>query len=116
MQNNSIKGIFLIRRDFGNNVSLQNKNTQSQEMMDYFKFKDNLMYYFPIDKVNIILEHINCGRKILIDFDKKVAKLIVEKDYDFKKVLDIYFDPKNVEAELNNPFEDQDIYSRFQTL
>ena len=58
------------------------------------------MYYFPLEKVNIILDHINCGRKILIDFDKSIAKLIVEKDFDFKKALDIYFDPKNVEAEI----------------
>lgn len=113
---NNIKGIFLLKRDFGNNVSLQNKDTSEQTIMDYFQFKDILHVNFPLEKVNLILDHINCGRKIILDFDKKIAKLIVEKDYDFKKALDIYFDPKNVEAELNNPFEDQDIYSRFQEL
>lgn len=113
---NNIKGIFLLRRDYGNNVSLQNKDTNEQTIMDYFVFKDKLIFNFPKEKVDIILDHINCGRKIIIDFDKKIAKLIVEKDFDFKKALDIYFDPKNVESELNNPFEDEDVYSRFQNL
>lgn len=116
MENKPIKGIFLISRAWGNNVNLENVNTQALEIMDYFLFKNNLMFYFPLEKVEVILDHINCGRKVLIDFDKEIAKLIVEKDFDFKKALDIYFDPKNVESELNNPFDDPDIYSRFQEL
>lgn len=113
---NNIKGVFLLRRDYGNNVSLQNKDTKEQTIMDYFEFKDKLAFNFPIEKIDIILEHINCGRKIILDFDKKIAKLVVEKDYDFKRALDIYFNPSNVESELNNPFDNEEIYSRFQTL
>ena len=116
MENNQIKGIFVLKREYGNNISLKNKNTNSQEIRDYFIFKDKLSFYFPIDKVEKILEHINCGRKILIDFDKKVAKLILEKEFDFKKALNVYFDPTTIENDLQNIFEDQDIYSRFRDL
>ena len=115
MENNQIKGIFVLKREYGNNVSLQNKNTNGQEFLDYFIFRDKLAFYFPIEKVEKILEHINCGRRVLIDFDKKIAKLIVEKEFNFKKALDIYFDPMNIENDLQN-LDDQDIYSRFKDL
>ena len=116
MINNDIKGIFLLKREFDNKISLFNKETNNLELVDYFEFEHLLKKYFGIDKTEVILDHINCGRKIIIDFNKSIAKLVKEKEYNFKDAMNVYFDPKNIESELNNPFEDEDIYSRFQNL
>lgn len=116
INNNQIQGIFIIKREFGNNVALINKVTSETTIMDYFEFEKKLKLVFDIDKAIKILDNINCSRKVLIDFDKKIAKLIVEKDIDFNSFLMSYLTAKNVETELSNPFEDDEIYSRFQTL
>lgn len=114
---NNINGIFIIKRGFGNTVELLNKNTNSLETVDYFKFKDDLVSYFSIDTINNILENINCGSRVLIDFTKKVAKLITEKEFDFNKVINSYFDPKVIENELLFGSEDEDeLYAKFQRL
>lgn len=116
MTNNTIKGIFLIKRNYENTVSLLNKTTNSQEILDYFIFKDKLSMLFDIDKTNKILDYINCGEKILIDFDKKIAKRIIDKEFDFKNVIKTYLNPKNIENELNDPYLEEDVYSRFRDL
>lgn len=114
--NNDIKGIFLLKREIDNKISLLNKETSNYELVDYFMFEHTLMKTFGIDKTKNILEHLNCGRKVLVDFNKNIAKLVKEKEFDFKEVMKPYFDPKTIESELNNPFEDEDIYARFQNL
>lgn len=113
---NSIKGVFLLKREINNKVSLTNKETNSYDLIDYFEFERMLKQHFSIDKSNKILDCINCSQKVIIDFDKSIAKLIKEKDYDFRDVMKSYMNSTNVENELNNPFDDDDIYSRFQNL
>ena len=112
---NKIKGVFLVKRDYGNKVSLLNKATNSMNLLDYFEFKEQLPFYFSIDTVNKILDNINCERKVIIDFDNKKAKLIKEKEFDFTKVIPSYLTPSNVENELFNATE-EDIYTKFQEL
>ena len=114
---NNINGIFIIKRDYGNTVSLFNKLTNSQEIVDYFAFEAKLPMYFNKETVKKILDHINNYRKVLIDFDKKIARVIVEKDYDFKKVIYSYMNAGVVESDLNDPtLTEDEIYSKFQQL
>jgi len=110
-----IKGVFLIKRDYGNKVALQSKATNSMTLLDYFDFEDRIHQYFSYQTVNKILDNINCGRKVIIDFDKKIAKLIKEKDFDFSKVIPGCLNATNVENELFDATED-DIYTKFQNL
>lgn len=113
----SIKGVFIIKRGFGNTVVFINKDISTEEAIDYFIVQNKLPLYFPINTVNKILYEINCMRKVLIDFDNKVAKSIVDKPIDFNTIINAYLTPESVENELNNPFEDEDIYNnKFQQL
>lgn len=116
MQNN-ITGVFILKREFGNNVSLLNTKTNSLEYIDYFKFKQILERSYGIERSNKILENINCYNKVILDFEKNVAKLIKDKDFDFKKVISGYMTPEHVENEYScSLFYDDDIQGRFQTL
>lgn len=112
----SIKGVFIIKRGFGNTVIFTNKNISIEETIDYFDFQNKLPLYFPIETVEKVLYEINCMRKVLIDFDNKIVKSIKEKSIDFNTIINTYLTPESVENDLNNPFEDEDIYNKFQQL
>jgi len=113
---NKISGIFVLKREFGNNVSLLNTNTKALEYMDYFKFKPILEESYGIDKAKIILENVNCYNKVILDFDKNVAKLVKEKDCNFKQTIYSMMTPQAVETEYLNSFDFEDIQGKFQTL
>ena len=114
---NDITGIFIVKRGYENTVELINKSTNYQEVVDYFAFKKKLPTYFDQSTVNKILDHINCYRRLLIDFDKKIARLITEKDYDFSKAINAYMTPQAVENDLLDPtLSEDEIYSKFQQL
>lgn len=113
---NKISGIFVLKREFGNNVSLLNTNTKSLEYMDYFKFKPILEENYGIEKAKIILENVNCYNKVILDFDKTVAKLVKDKDCDFKQTLYSMMTPQAVETEYVNSFDYEEVQGRFQTL
>ena len=115
MQNN-ISGIFILKREFGNNVSLLNTKTNALEYIDYFKFKPILEKAYGIEKSNKILDNINCYNKVMLDFDRTVAKLIKDKNYDFIKVIRDQMTPTNVECEFFNSMFNDEIQGRFQTL
>jgi len=116
--NTKLNGIFLVQRGYENTVVLDNKEHTQQSTIDYFVFKDYLLKSFDIEKTNKILENLNCSKKVIIDFDKNIAKVVIEKDYDFNKAMNVYFDPKYIEAELNGfgMESEEDIYSGFQLL
>ena len=64
---NSIKGIFLLRRDFGNNVSLENQDTKAKETILLLTIKlsnrNNNVFYkidnFIQENKNDIIDYMN---------------------------------------------------------
>lgn len=115
MQNN-IKGVFVLKRAFGNNVSLFNVETKASTTENYFDFKNVLIRIYGIKRADNILDNINCYRKVLLDFNNNTAKLFVEKDADFNQVIKDYMKPENIAAEYENLFEIGDIEGKFQTF
>lgn len=113
---NKINGVFILKREFGNNVSILNTKTKFLEYMDYFKFKPILEETYGIEKTKIILDNINSYYRVILDFDKKIAKLIKDKDVDFSEVIFSYLDVKTVQNEYDNQFDCEEIQGRFQTL
>ena len=114
---NDINGIFILKREFGNNVSLLNTATKNLEYVDYFEFKTLLEKKFGLERAKNILETINCYNKVILDFDKAIAKLIKDKPCDFNKVINSYLTTKNIEIEYdNNTFDFDDIQGKFQNL
>ena len=99
---NKIEGVFVVKRGFDNTVILLNSKLNSQKTVDYFEFRQLLFRYFSPEKITKLLDYINSGEKLIIDFDKAIVKLIATKDYDFNNVLKSQLNPKNIENILTD--------------
>lgn len=93
---NNIQGTYIIRQE-NSNIYLKNNNIF--KIIDYFLFKNILMHTFlDKDRVDKILYKLNCEEKLLIDFDKKIVKIIQDKDLPFSKYMQSFMSIDNVIA------------------
>lgn len=106
-----VTGIYLVYRRW-ELYWLENKKQSQQVSMDYFKLDKILHSTFPNDTCVKILEHINCDRKVALDFDNKMAKVIIEKDEPFENEVYKYMDPKFVQQVQEDPDSFADLYSK----
>lgn len=93
----SISGIYLTKRDLWNNIIILQDAQKTTTRLDYFKFKTELSKKFGLDKSEKILDRLNCGELIIIDFDKSIAKLVIEKEFDFETTIRNYLTAEFVE-------------------
>jgi hypothetical protein len=93
----SISGIYLTKRDLWNNIIILQDAQKTTTRLDYFKFKTELSKKFGLDKSEKILDRLNCGELIIIDFDKNIAKLVIEKEFDFETTIRNYLTVEFVE-------------------
>lgn len=93
----SISGIYLTKRDLWNNIIILQDAQKTTTRLDYFKFKTELSKKFGLDKSEKILDRLNCGELIIIDFDKNIAKLVIEKEFDFETTIRNYLTTEFVE-------------------
>lgn len=94
----SISGIYLAKRDLWNNIIILQDAQKTTTRLDYFKFKNELSKKFGLDKSEKILDRLNCGELIIIDFDKSIAKRVVEKEFNFETTLRSYLTAEFVES------------------
>jgi len=108
-QNNKlITGVYLVERKWGL-IWLKNKLKNVNETVKDDKFYVMLLQCFGADYTAKILEALSEEKKLLIDFDKEKVKVVDTKDVPFVKSLAFYFNPQNIQAELDSG-EQIDIY------
>ena len=109
--NVKIKGIYIVEKKY-DLIWLTNVTTKVIESMDYFKFSNLLTQAFTEKQKNIILEELNCMRKVILDFDKNIAKKIQDKDVNFLDSMKSFFNAKYIRTQLDDPFNNSiDIYN-----
>lgn len=113
MTNRVITGIYLVEKKW-DLIWLKNKIEDKEETLPYFKFQNFLYQSFDEDYIKKILEAINCEKKLLIDFDKSVVKIVVEKEQPFIKTMTPFFKVDTVLDWQNNAGEYKDnIYTKY---
>lgn len=114
--NNKVRGVYTAEKKY-DLVWLTNANTKSAETVNYFKFSSLLIQAFTDRQCKIILEELNCMRKVILDFDKGVAKKVVDKDPNFMESMLPFFSPKGIQNQLDDPFSDSiDIYKPDESI
>ena len=113
---NKVRVVYAVEKKY-NLVWLTNANTKSSESVDYFKFSSLLTQAFTDRQRNVILEELNCMRKVILDFDKGVAKKVIDKDPNFMESMLPFFSPKYIQNQLDDPFSDSiDMYKSDESI
>ena len=113
---NKVRGVYAAEKKY-DLVWLTNANTKSAEPVDYFKFSGLLTQAFTDRQRKIILEELNCMRKVILDFDKGVAKKVIDKDPNFMESMLPFFSPKYIQNQLDDPFNDSiDMYKPDESI
>lgn len=107
----NISGIYLLYKKW-ELYWLENKKESKQFSIDYFKLDKVLHKKFPNDTCVKILEHVNCDRKVALDFDNVIAKVILEKDEPFENQILRYMDPKFIQQTIDDPESFEELYSK----
>lgn len=98
---NNLQGIYIVQRKW-DLIYLNNKKSQIEEYMNYYVFEKLLIQKFDGDKVKKILDEINSEKKLLIDFDKSLVKIIKEKEIRFIDSFGRYFTAVAAQDWLDN--------------
>ena len=93
VDNKIIHGIYIVEKKFGV-MFLIDKINKLEQAVEYFKFESTLFQSFDEDTLN-------CGEKLLIDFDKDVVKRIVKEDEPFIKSMTKEFKAQTVQDWLD---------------
>ena len=109
-----VKGVYSVEKKY-DLIWLTNGKTKQTESMKYFDFEKILHQSFTEKQIINILDEINCMRKVILDFDKGIAKKVIDKDYNFIQAMNAYFDPKKIQNQLDNFDEEIDVYNQDDT-
>jgi len=113
---NKVKGIYIVEKKY-DLVWLTDGKTKSTESLNYFKFSSLLTQAFTEKQIKIILEEINCFRKVILDFDKGIAKKIIDKEPNYTDAMKPFFKPNYIQNQLDDPFNDSiDMYNPEESL
>ena len=111
-----VKGIYIAEKKY-DLVWLTDAKTKSAESLNYFKFAGLLTQAFTEKQRNIILEEINCFRKVILDFDKQIAKKVIDKEPNYLDSMKSFFSSKYIQNQLDDPFADSiDIYKAEESI
>lgn len=102
----NLSGIYILEYKWTLYWLFDNKNNTKEVIS-----KEKLLYFlaplFTIDKINRVFEELYNEKRILVDFDNKKLKLIVEKETPFLQAMLPYFNAKQIEKEsLEYQFEE----------
>lgn len=109
VDNKLISGVYLVERKWGL-IWIKNKVKNINETVKDDKFYVMLLQIFTIDRVHKILEALSEEKKLIINFDNEEVKVVKSKDVPFHQSMKIYFNPQNIQNELEFA-EDIDIYN-----
>lgn len=111
LDNTKVKGIYTVEKKY-DLIWLTDARSKAIESLNYFKFAGLLTQSFTEKQSKIILEELNCARKVILDFDKGIAKKIIDKDVNFIEAMKPYFSPSYIQNQLDDPFNDSiDLYN-----
>ena len=111
LDNTKVKGIYTVEKKY-DLIWLTDARSKATESLNYFKFAGLLTQSFTEKQAKIILEELNCARKVILDFDKGIAKKIIDKDVNFIEAMKPYFSPSYIQNQLDDPFNDSiDLYN-----
>ena len=111
LNDSKVKGVYLAEKKY-DLIWLTDAKTKASESVDYFKFAGLLTQAFKEKQKAIILDELNCMRKGILDFDKGIAKKVVDKMPDFMDGIKPFFSPKFIQQQLDDPFNDSiDMYN-----
>lgn len=102
--NKVLKGIHIVEKNY-NLIWLKDNDKKISQTMKYFDFDLFLHQSFNETQIKKILEALNCGERLLIDFDKEKVKIITTKDDNFFKEMNKYMTGKAVQNIINNEQE-----------
>ena len=106
--NNLISDVYIVEKKWGL-IWLKNKLKNINETVKDDKFYVMLLQHFDSDYIKKILEALSEEKKLIIDFDNEVVKVVDAKDISYIQSLKFYFNPKNIQRELDTG-EHIDIY------
>ena len=106
--NNLISGVYIVEKKWGL-IWLKNKLKNINETVKDDKFYVMLLQHFDSDYIKKISEALSEEKKLIIDFDNEVVKVVDAKDISYIQSLKFYFNPKNIQRELDTG-EHIDIY------